>query len=427
MTDPGGGIVNKIKKTGGFTLIEILVAVMVGGILISAIYQIMVNQNRVYIVEEQNIEIEQSARAALDFMARELRLAGFGVADDEDANTNVFVDLINNAGVSTDGVDPGTDAIIFTAGVGQSSWVAKPTDAEKNTNSVFVYPAADKGLDFQKGTDHNPTTVDLIAYFLGEKRRLNTEPLIIDSVDYPKPTDDEQLTIITFTKDLCEVVIAEAKGSGLIQGDQVAQCHQTIRYSVQAGALTRSVRDHDGDPWSVQTLINNVEDLQLSYCFDDTDDDHKADMDFPANADDPPPSTIWANDDDSSGVLDEKVLPCGETDMLDSVVAYRGNVVMADMNVPKKTGDPSYNPLRGVKVNLVVRSSRQNPDHRFRKLFKPLAVQDHDPAASSKDGYRRRVFEREIPFRNLGLNPSFTNNDEYGDGDEYSGDAAISG
>ena len=414
------------KRNGGFTLIEILVAVLAAGILISAIYQVLVNQNRVYVVEKQNIEIQQNARAALDFMARELRLAGFGVPDDHFVDTNVFVDLINNADLGTEGVDPGTDAIIFTADVGQSSWVAQPTDAEKDTKSVSVYAAADKGLDFQKGSDDNPTKVDLIAYYLGEKKKLNTEPLLISGVDPPEPEDAEQVTKITFVQNFCDVLIDNAKGTGLIQGDQVAECCQTIRYSVHKGALTRAVRDHDADPWSVQTLINNVEDLQLSYCFDDTDADHKVDMDFPSNEGDPPPSTIWANDDDSSGALDEKVLPCGKTETLDSIVPYRSDADLADINVDENKGDPSYNPLRGVKVSLVVRSSRQNPDHRFRKLFTPLAVQDHDPAVTDKDGYRRRVFEREIPFRNLGLNPSFTNCDN-DDGDKDTDGTGITG
>ena len=366
----------KNEKHAGFTLIEVLVAVLLAGILISAIYQVMVNQNRVYIVEEQNIEIQQNARAALDFMARELRLAGFGVPDDDDPATNVFPSLINNADGKTVGIAQGTDAIIFTASVGYGSWVAQGVNPDSLTNTVKVYPATDPSFEFEESTSTSDVLVDLIAYHGDLKLKLNETPLKITNVTGPTTLDP--LTTLTFDTPISQALIDEAKGKGLVEGDQVVLCPQTVRYSVHEGVLKRSLSNDGGvASWpTVQPLINNVEDLQLSYSFDDSDDDHKADMDYPVTETDPPPCVIQAVDAASAGILDRKILSCGKTALLKSV-AYRSNttVVSADDEV----GDPSGNPLRGVELSLVVRSSRQNPDHRFRRFFVPLAVQDHDP------------------------------------------------
>jgi prepilin-type N-terminal cleavage/methylation domain-containing protein len=71
----------------GFTLIEILVALVITSILTMAIYSFFIGQHHAYTVQDQVIEMEQNARAAMDMIRRELRMAGYHAMGD---------DLINN-------------------------------------------------------------------------------------------------------------------------------------------------------------------------------------------------------------------------------------------------------------------------------------------------------------------------------------------
>lgn len=64
----------------GFTIIELLVAMVLGGIILSAITTSFMSQQRYYNAEEQVAEMVQNARAAMDMISREARMAGFNPA-----------------------------------------------------------------------------------------------------------------------------------------------------------------------------------------------------------------------------------------------------------------------------------------------------------------------------------------------------------
>lgn len=97
-----------LKKPFGFTLIEFMIAVALAAILFTAAYQVMVSQSRVYEAQEQTIDMQQNVRAALDFMSRELRMAGYGVS----AGTTIFSNLINNDAADPN-IDDETDSLTF--------------------------------------------------------------------------------------------------------------------------------------------------------------------------------------------------------------------------------------------------------------------------------------------------------------------------
>ena len=70
------------KRIGeaGFTIIELLVAMVLGGIILSAIATSFMSQQRYYKAEEQVADMVQNARAAMDMISREIRMAGYNPA-----------------------------------------------------------------------------------------------------------------------------------------------------------------------------------------------------------------------------------------------------------------------------------------------------------------------------------------------------------
>jgi len=65
----------------GFTLIELMVALVLSFILIGAIYQAFVSQQKAYTIQDQVAEAQQNARMALNILLRDIRMAGYGMAD----------------------------------------------------------------------------------------------------------------------------------------------------------------------------------------------------------------------------------------------------------------------------------------------------------------------------------------------------------
>jgi type IV pilus assembly protein PilW len=61
----------------GFTLVEILVAMVVSGLVLSSIYSTYLSQQRSYILQEEIAQVQQNLRAAMYLITRELRMAGF--------------------------------------------------------------------------------------------------------------------------------------------------------------------------------------------------------------------------------------------------------------------------------------------------------------------------------------------------------------
>lgn len=74
-----------IFKQKGVTLIELLVALVVCGIVIGAIYRLFVVQTRAYTIQDSVVEIQQSVRSAMEILLRDLRMTGFD--DDSTAST----------------------------------------------------------------------------------------------------------------------------------------------------------------------------------------------------------------------------------------------------------------------------------------------------------------------------------------------------
>ena len=68
----------------GITLIELLVALVICGIVIAGTYRLFVAQSKAYTVQDQVVEVQQGIRSAMEILIRDLRMAGF----DSDGTTS---------------------------------------------------------------------------------------------------------------------------------------------------------------------------------------------------------------------------------------------------------------------------------------------------------------------------------------------------
>lgn len=66
-----------IYQEKGLTLVELLIAMVISGITLSALFTTLIVHRRHYALQEQVTEMIQGARAAVDMMAREIQPAGY--------------------------------------------------------------------------------------------------------------------------------------------------------------------------------------------------------------------------------------------------------------------------------------------------------------------------------------------------------------
>ena len=98
------------NKENGFTLVELLIAMTIGLIILAALSSTFLMQRKIYDVQEQIVEMVQTARAAMDMTTREIRMAGYNPADvsfdaipynADSSIIDVYADLNGNGSIDT--------------------------------------------------------------------------------------------------------------------------------------------------------------------------------------------------------------------------------------------------------------------------------------------------------------------------------------
>lgn len=72
----------KKMQESGMTLIELMVSMVISSFVVAGIYGVYTIQQKSYTVQEQVSEMQQRIRSALDFIARDIRMAGSNPADE---------------------------------------------------------------------------------------------------------------------------------------------------------------------------------------------------------------------------------------------------------------------------------------------------------------------------------------------------------
>jgi type IV pilus assembly protein PilW len=122
--------IRSANRQQGFTLVELLVAMAVTGIVMGAVYSTCKSQQDSYVAQEQVTELQQNLRAALYTMGHEIRMAGFDPTGDASASIesashnsiNFTMDI--NDGTDNDGdgdVDEADESILSDGDVSDNN------------------------------------------------------------------------------------------------------------------------------------------------------------------------------------------------------------------------------------------------------------------------------------------------------------------
>jgi prepilin-type N-terminal cleavage/methylation domain-containing protein len=146
-------------RRGGFSLVELMVAMAISLVVLGAMYSIFIGQNKTFSNQESFVEMQQSTRAAMDMMAREIGMAGYDpVRVNFDSNTaNNFSGVTVNASQLQIKADLNGDGVI---------------DASNEETIVYAYDATNKRITRTIGGDTQPFAENMepftLAYLDGD-------------------------------------------------------------------------------------------------------------------------------------------------------------------------------------------------------------------------------------------------------------------
>lgn len=158
----------QLGKSAGFTLIELMVAMGVAMVMLAAVTTTFISQTKIYNAQEQINEMQQSARAAMDLITRELKMAGYNPAGASFTGVvysatqlRIQADLNGDGTISTNSTaneqvtyayDSGAQRITRTVGNGSAQTVAGNV-----TSFTFTY------LDSAGASTTNPTSIRQVS------------------------------------------------------------------------------------------------------------------------------------------------------------------------------------------------------------------------------------------------------------------------
>jgi prepilin-type N-terminal cleavage/methylation domain-containing protein len=211
----------------GFTLVELLIAMAIVGIVLAGMYDLVVTSSRIYLAQNAIVEMQADSRAAMDFLVRELRQS-FNtptISTTTAANDTISFDRVEDMGYSSGGdattlndirkswhagdFAPSTDSsymvrIVSGTGNGQvrsissnlstqltvtPAWVTTP-----NSTSIYV-------ITSNKGFTRTSASDNVLRYRIGATGNRNplAENITTHSFSQPSP-NTIQITLIGQTR-----------------------------------------------------------------------------------------------------------------------------------------------------------------------------------------------------------------------------------
>ncbi len=329
------------KNRNGFSLTEVMIAMVIGLILLGAVTTTYIAQNRSFVVQDSVAEVNTQSKIAHDMIANDIKGAGFGAPGDMNQDpVNGRVDIIIPVDSST-----ASDAVTVVGGFrmigtawpsGVSAGGACPDYIEMESTTFDISLS---GATLPNATDMSYLTLDGIQYLQVTAAGAGGSV----TVDPPLP---RYFPLVDTNGDsLCD------QGRPVYLVEDVTYCvdgnstlHRIWR-NANAATCTPGASSDD------EVLAENIEDLQLAYALDTDDDGQLDDLDGDGEAD-----------------------------------YYNGGVVT----------DPTT--IRAVRINVLARSDF--PDPNYNAQGNPPAQIENRALAATNDNFRRRWWRTIVKVRN---------------------------
>lgn len=339
------------------TLIEVMVATAISSILALAFYSAMNYQQKANVVQDQVTKAQENLRVAMGMIERDLRMAAYGL------NEQLTLAGTRRQGIYvTSGGNATPDQIEIWANFYDKKLYASAAVAVGAT-TVSV------------GTDPADNTKNALSYF-----KKGDYLVIRDPAD---PTKTEAKLISAVAAALITINTTSPNTAFANAYPQYSEVRDIKKHTYAVdnnGNLTLTLVVATAGTESSPLLAENIEDLQFAYGMDNN-------TSSPLDANAVPDGIVdaWVNN------------PLGDLNPLGQPVDNDGDGTA--------NNDRDLSRIAAVRVSIVARTTQEDKSWARAGVTPPFlrpGIEDRT-AATTHDGFRRRILQKVVFVRNLGL------------------------
>ncbi len=253
------------RKQRGFTLVELMIALLLGLLLMGGVAQVFSSSSKTYRVHEGLSRIQENGRFAMEFLKRDIRMADFwGCANRVNKVTNNLDPLnggtswqynFGNGGlVGTDGGGNTPDSIILRGAFGAGLTVQPPYGPQASANLKVVTNNIINQGDILIVSDCESADV----FQMTNPNNTTNPPVVHNTGSGDTPGN------YNATNPGCPGANAHCL-SKVYEGDAQIFRAQTIAYSIATGASGQPALFRDDGINPAQELVDGVANLQILY------------------------------------------------------------------------------------------------------------------------------------------------------------------
>ena len=233
----------------GFTLVELMVALVIGGIITAAAFTILTTTSKAVRANEQTVDTQQNVRIAMELLSRDIKMAGFGSPGVAIGNCTY---PIMPSDKTVGAVDNGPDSVQLLVPTGKSTGTGRWTLQSATT------PSGAAQITLQAGA-----VADMVSSGLANG-------------SYISVNGAHTATVNSFSPGFDTINIAIPAPIWFPVDAQVylLQCirYQVVTNSAICGTiepcLTRGVAGVTTGPNAEAPIVEGIEELQLAYACD---------------------------------------------------------------------------------------------------------------------------------------------------------------
>lgn len=331
------------KDNNGYTIGELMVAIVIGTLLIAAAAGTYIAQNRSYTTQESVSEINTQSKIAHDMISNDIKTAGFGVPDDMNADPiNGYTSVITPVDSNTQ-----TDAITIVGGfrrigtlwpAGGGPGIACPAEIKMGSTQVSIILSGTVGANT---SDRRYLSFDGVDYAIVQSCTMSDDNCSSGTITLDRPLTATYPMIDTDSNGSCD------EGRPVYLVEDVTYCvdeDSTLRRIRRNANVTDCTGTETSDN---EAIAENIEDLQFAY----------------------------ALDADNDGMLDG------------------GGYII---NWSPVSNDPSE--IRTIRVSVLARADK--PDTDYSGQGNPPASIENRDHSQTADNFRRRWWQKTVTVRN---------------------------